>query len=89
MMSSIKIGGERRSHTKFGDDVTTTSWDTAFKVDGLYVSKGIHFGSLIQRTTVNISIKGFPQMLTTNSLKMSSKFQKFHKNSLDFAQSSV
>jgi len=32
---------------------------------------------------------GFPQMLTRNSLKMSSKFPKFHKNSLDFAQSSV
>ena len=23
--SSIEIGGERKSHTKFGDDVTTTS----------------------------------------------------------------
>jgi len=32
---------------------------------------------------------GFPQMLTRNSLKMSSKFPKFHTNSLDFAQSSV
>ena len=32
---------------------------------------------------------GFPQMLTRNSLKMSSKFPKFHKNSLDFAQSSM
>jgi len=28
-------------------------------------------------------------MLTRNSLKMSSKFPKFHTNSLDFAQSSV
>jgi len=29
------------------------------KVDGLYISKGIHFGLLIRRTTVNISVK-FP-----------------------------
>jgi len=25
MTSSIEVGGERRSHTKFGDDVTATS----------------------------------------------------------------
>jgi len=31
MTSSIEVGGERRSHTKFGDDVTTTSWDTAYQ----------------------------------------------------------
>ena len=27
------------------------------KVDGLYVSKGIHFGLLVRRTTINISFK--------------------------------
>jgi len=27
------------------------------KVDGLYVSKSIHFGLLVRRTTVNISVK--------------------------------
>jgi len=55
MTSSIEVGGERRSHTKFCDDVTTMSWDQLTKVDSLYVSKGIHFGLLIWRTTVNIS----------------------------------
>jgi len=27
------------------------------KVDGLHISKGIHFGLLIRRTTVNIRVK--------------------------------
>jgi len=27
------------------------------KVDGLYVSKGIHFGLLVRRTTINIRFK--------------------------------
>jgi len=27
------------------------------KVDGLYVSKGIHFGLLVRRTTINICFK--------------------------------
>jgi len=29
MTSSIEVGSERRSHTKFCDDVSTTSRDTA------------------------------------------------------------
>ena len=27
------------------------------KIDGLYVSRGIHFGLLVRRTTINISVK--------------------------------
>jgi len=39
------------------------------KVIGLYVSKGIHFGLLIRRTTVNISVKypGKLNLLQINS----------------------
>ena len=68
MMSSMEVGGERRSHTKFGDDVTTTSSDTACK-SWQPISKGIHFGLLIRCTTVNNSIKspGKQNLFQTNS----------------------
>jgi len=31
IMSSIEVGGERRSHTNFSDDVTVTLSDTAWQ----------------------------------------------------------
>jgi len=39
------------------------------KVDGQYVSKGIHFGFLFRRTTVDISVKypGKQNLFQTNS----------------------
>jgi len=56
----------------------------------LVVEISISFHHAFITTMVKLAaLSGFPQMLTRNSLKMSSKFPKFHKNCLDFAQSSV
>jgi len=57
MTSSIEDGGDRRSYTNFGDDVTTRHQIQPVKGCGLYVSKGINFSLLIRRTTVNICVK--------------------------------
>jgi len=45
------------------------------KIDGLYVSKGIHFGFFIRRTTVNISVKypGKQKLFQTNSAMIISR----------------
>jgi len=40
MTLSVEVGGDRRSHTKFGDDVTPRHEIQLVKVDGLYISKG-------------------------------------------------
>jgi len=37
--------------------------------------------------TLNTGLADFSQILTRNSLMLSLKFPKFHRNSLDFAQS--